>query len=259
MTSIFLSVIIPSYNEKENLQRGVLSEVRNYLSKQKYTWEVIVSDDGSPDEQSRQLAKDFCQTNKGFAFLENSHGGKPLALWAGIQKASGQVVLISDMDQSTPVSESEKLLEYYKQNFDIVIGSRGVERKNSSLFRQLASVVFRTFRRSIILPQIIDTQCCFKSAKKAVFLDVFPRLQIIKQAPQNTKGWTVGSWDAEFLFIAIKYGYKIKEVPVLWENRDQAMGTKESTSKGQFVKESLDMVKQIFRVRINDLKGFYEK
>lgn len=45
----YLSVVIPAYNEEENVGAGVLIKVNNYLKKQKYSWEVIVADDGSTD------------------------------------------------------------------------------------------------------------------------------------------------------------------------------------------------------------------
>lgn len=257
MKDVYLSVIIPSYNERENLERGVLAQVRDYLKKQQFDWEVIVSDDDSPDQTSKNLAKDFCQANDGFTFLENPHGGKPFALWAGLQKAKGQLVLFTDMDQSTPITELAKLLPFYEQSFDIVIGSRGMERKNYSLLRQVGSVVFKLFRQSLILPDITDTQAGFKSFKREVALKIFPKLQVIRQGNTGAKGWSVGSWDAEFLYIAEKMGYKIKEVATAWENLDLAVGTKQSGT-GKYLKESVEMVQQIFRIRINDAKGYYQ-
>ena len=253
-----LSVVIPSYNERENLERGVLKEVSTYLNKQNYTWEVIVSEDGSPDLESRRLAKEFCDKNKNFVFLQNEHGGKAATVWAGIQKAKGNLILFTDMDQSTPITETEKLLPNFSQGYDVVIGSRGLARKNYSLIRQLASIVFRTFRGLFLLPEIIDTQAGFKAFTKKSITDVFPKLEVIRQK-QSSKGWTVGSWDAEMLFIAKKYGYKIKEVPILWEDRDESRAKAQERKQGKFVKESLEMLKQIFRVRFNELKGYYNK
>lgn len=256
MTDVYLSVVIPSYNETENLKRGVLGEVRDYLEKQKYSWEVVVSDDGSPDEEARRLAREFCEANPGFIFLENKHGGKPFAVWGGMQKAKGEILLLTDMDQSTPISELDKILPYYKEGYDIVIGSRGLERKSYSLLRRVGSVIFKVFRQLFILPNIVDTQAGFKSFKLEIALKIFPKLQVIRQGNTGTKGWSVGSWDAEFLYIADKQGCKIKEVPIAWENRDLAVGTKKSGS-GKYLKESVEMVQQIFRIRFNDLRGFY--
>lgn len=254
---IFLSVVIPSYNEAENLRRGVLDEVRQYLQKQKYSWEVIVSDDGSPDEESRNLARDFCQKNNGFVYLQNDHAGKPFAVWSGVEKAQGEIVLFTDMDQSAPIAEVEKLLPYFDKGFEVVIGSRGMERKNFSLFRRLASMIFREFRRSVLLPNIIDTQAGFKAFKTAVAKEVFPLLAVIRSEENKASGWKVTSFDVELLVAAQKRGYKIAEVPIEWEDRDASTGKSRGLKK--FINESMDMLKEIFRVKANDLRGFYNK
>lgn len=257
MDKIFLSVVIPSYNETENLRRGVLSEVNNYLKKQDYSWEVIISDDGSPDEQSRTLANNFCTKTPGFFFQENQHAGKPFAVWAGIQKAQGEIVLFTDMDQSTPISEVEKLLPYFDQNFDIAIGSRGMERKKFSLSRRLASMIFREFRRSLLLTEIIDTQAGFKAFRSKVAREVFPLLQVIRSEKGKVVGWKVTSFDVELLVAAETRGYKITEIPIFWEDRDVSKGKSRGSVK--FIQESIDMLQEVLRVKLNQIRGIYKK
>lgn len=254
---MLLSVVIPSYNETENLKRGVLDEVNKYLSAQKYDWEVIVSDDGSPDEEGRTIAREFCQNHKGFKFLENEHAGKPFAIWSGVKAASGEIVLFADMDQSTPISEVAKILPLYDKGFDIVIGSRGTQRKDATLFRKLASGVFREVRRAVLLRNIIDTQAGFKSCHLEVAKKIFPLLQVLRPTGEKVVGWKVTSYDVEFLFVAQKHGYKIAEVEVEWAQRDLSMDVKKSSDKGRFVKESIDMLKELWRVKTNDLTGYY--
>mgnify|MGYP001586058010 CR=1 FL=1 len=244
-----LSIIIPNYNEKENLESGVLDEVAEYLKKVSFTWEVIISDDESTDN-SRQIAQEFATKHKGFRVLKNPHGGKAQAVWSGIKKATGDIVLFTDMDQSTPLSEVEKLLPHYQSGYDVVFGSRGRTR-NASIFRRILAFGFLTFRRFLLLPQVIDTQCGFKSFKRSVALKLFPQLEIIKTTNQ-AKGWVVSAFDVELLFLAEKFGYQIKEVRVQWKDRDI------STSKSKnFLTESKDMLKQILRVKLNDLQGKY--
>ncbi len=254
---IYLSVIIPSYNEAENIRRGVLAEVRDFLKKQDFSWEVIVSDDGSPDKESRKLAQDFCKANPGFRFLDNEHAGKPFAVWSGIQEARGEIVLFTDMDQSTPLTEIKKLLPYFHEGYDIVIGSRGLERKKSSLFRRLASMIFREFRRSVLLTEIIDTQAGFKAFRSEVAREIFPLLAIMRAPREKTVGWKVTSFDVELLVAGEMRGYKIVEVPVSWEDRDVSRGKSRSTIK--FIDESLEMVNEVIRVKFNQLRGFYSR
>ena len=87
---LFLSVVIPCYNEEANLKRGVLQQVYDYLKKQKYSWEVIISDDGSTDK-SKNLVETFVKKHSRFRLLKNQHGGKPYAVWQGIKRARGRL------------------------------------------------------------------------------------------------------------------------------------------------------------------------
>lgn len=251
MSEIFLSIIIPCYNEKENLQRGVLSEVYDYLIAQGFKWEVIISDDGSGDS-SVELIKEEIKNKNGLTLLKNEHGGKPAAIWQGIKKAKGSFILFTDMDQSTPISELHKVIPCFKE-YQVVIGSRGLERKNSSALRQVGSAAFRNFRKLILLRDINDTQCGFKAFQTKVAREIFPKLEFFKKK-NLAKGWKVTSFDVELLFIAEKLGYRIKEVPVEWEDRDVSRGKQRS-----YLKESLEMLEQIIRVKINDLKGIYDR
>lgn len=256
-TEIELSVVIPSYNETANLKRGVLDEVNDYLKKQKYRWEVIVSDDGSSEVESKNLAKKFCESHQNFQFLENEHGGKAFAVLAGIEKSSGKIVLFTDMDQSTPLSEVEKLLPHFNEGFDIVIGSRGGERKNFSMFRSLASAIFGKFRRLFVLSHINDTQAGFKAFKSNVIKEIFPLLQIIKSPKDKKSGWKPTAFDVELMVAGESRGYKIAEIPISWEDRDVSTGKSRGTAK--FAKESIEMIREIFRVKYNDLQGYYKK
>ncbi len=246
-----LSIIIPNYNEKENLQAGALTQVSTYLKTVTYPWEVIISDDGSTDG-SRDLVEVFAKKHDGFRLLKNPHGGKAAAIFAGVKAAKGEIILFTDMDQSTPIKEVEKLLPYYAEGYDVVFGSRGTSRKDFPIGRQITSWGFRTFRQVFLLSHVADTQCGFKSFKAEVAKKVFPKLSAVSGA-KKVVGWTVSAFDVELLFLAEKAGHKLKEVDVNWSQQDI------STGKGnKLVKESVDMLKQIITVKINDLKGLYD-
>ena len=251
MSEIYLSVVIPCYNETENLQRGVLDEVNDFLTKQNFSWEVIIADDGSTDE-SREIIERQIKDKEHFRLIENPHGGKPAAVWGGIKNAGGQYVLFTDMDQSTPIKEVLKLIPYFEK-YEVVIGSRGMERENFSILRKIGSNVFRVFRKILMLRDINDTQCGFKTFQTNVAKKIFPMLQFFKKE-ETIKGWKVTSFDVELLFIAEKLGFKVKEVPVEWKDRDVAKGKEKS-----YLKESKEMLIQILSVKLNDLRGLYNK
>jgi dolichyl-phosphate beta-glucosyltransferase len=245
----YLSVVIPQYNELSNLRRGVLSEVRSYLDKQNYSWEVIISDDGSSDN-SYEFSEDFSKNNTNFRLVKGDHGGKAVALLNGINSARGEIILMTDMDQSTPLKEIEKLLPWFSEGYEVVIGSRGQKRMNSSITRKMASFMFSNFRRILLLRNIKDTQCGFKAFRSDILQKLFPKLDAVK--PKDIKGWTVSAFDVELLYISQRQGYKIKEVTVEWNNEDVS-----ETKDRKFVKESIDMLKQILKVRVNSIRGKY--
>ena len=252
----YVSVIIPCYNEERNLKRGVLDEVRQYIVEQDYPWEVIIVDDESTDD-SRDLIESFVNNTANFSSFDIPHGGKPAAVWAGIQRAKGEIVLFADMDQSTPIYELAKLLPWYEVGFDVVIGSRGTTREGFSIIRRIGSVVFRAFRRFFLLHDISDTQCGFKSCRREAAQRVFPRLQFFKQEDKPA-GWKVSAYDVELLFLFERDGYSMKEVEVEWQNRDESDTKDQSGELARYFKESIEMVKEIVRVKVNQLRGMYK-
>ena len=145
----------------------------------------------------------------------------------------------------------------FDQGYDIVIGSRGLGRKNFSLFRRLASAIFHEFRRSLLLPKIIDTQAGFKAMRLPVAKEIFPLLQIFRHHIESTSGWKVTAFDVELLVAAQRRGYKVTEVEIDWEDRDISKGKSKGTLK--FVHESFEMIQETLRVKLNDLRGDYKK
>jgi len=245
-----VTVLIPNYNEIENVKRGVLGNIISYLKKQNYSFEVLISDDGSTDTSVLAI-KEFVDKHPEVKIIYNQHAGKPYALRSGIKEAKGTYVLLTDMDQSTPIAELAKLLPWTDKGFDVVIGSRGVKRADTTPIRQLASIIFLLIRRMILLPEIHDTQCGFKLIETKLANKIFSHMRLFGRA-NNAIGWKVTAYDVELLHVAKKLGAIIKEVRVVWKNEDTTMGKSRN-----FVKESIEMLFEIMRVRANDMLGKY--
>ena len=256
-SELAVSVIIPCYNEERNLARGVLDEVHQYLTRQDYGWEVIIINDESTD-RSKSLIERSTAGKENYFLFDIPHGGKPAAIWTGIQKSQGKLVLFTDMDQSTPIAELGQLLPWCERGFDMVIGSRGSAREGFSLMRKAGSLVFRAVRGLFLLRDIADTQCGFKLCRREVALRVFPHLEFLKNR-EKPSGWKVTAYDVELLFLVEKAGYRIKEVVVSWSNRDQSDTKSQSSELVRYVNESMDMARQVMRVKRNQLKGLYDK
>lgn len=250
MGKVFLSVVIPSYDEMANLQKGVLDKIEHFLSKKKYSYEVIIVDDGSTDG-SVEFVKKFIKENPHFKLIENSHLGKAGAVTTGVLNSKGDRVLFSDMDQATPIEELDKLLPNFDQGFDIVIGSRNTVRKGSPFTRQFISRAAIVARKIIVgMEEISDTQCGFKAFKQEVAKKLFTRVNELHNSFKEIKGSSVSSgFDVELLYLAEHLGYKIKEVPVEWLYVE--------TRRVSAIKDSVDGFLDLLRIKVKALRGEY--
>jgi dolichyl-phosphate beta-glucosyltransferase len=233
-----------------NLQKGVLDKVEHFLEKQKFEYEAIIVDDGSTDG-SVEFAERFIKDNPKFKLLKNPHTGKAGAVTAGMLSAQGEYVLFTDMDQATPIEEISKLLPFVDK-FDIVIGSRSSQRKGAPWTRILMAKGMIILRTILVgLSGIEDTQCGFKVFKNSVAKKLFAKLNDLHHGFKKISGSSVkAGFDVELLLLAQKMGYKIKEVPVEWlyvESRRVSP-----------VKDSLEAVEDLVRIRLNDIAGKYK-
>jgi len=255
MTNPYLSVVIPCFNEEQNLERGVLDEVRRTLERQRRPWEVVLVDDGSTD-RSADLLRRFVRDRTGFFLLEVPHGGKPAAVWAGIRRARGEIVLFTDMDQSTPLDAWDTLAPWYDRGYDAVIGSRGIRREGFPAARRLSSRVFRFLRRLFILRGISDTQCGFKSFRCRAALAIFPHLRFLRTG-KPPSGWKVTAFDVELLFLLAKAGFAIREVEVDWRNRDESRTKHRGRVWPRYLRESVEMAEEVIHIRLKQMLGGY--
>ncbi len=250
MRNIYLSVIIPCFDEMANLQKGVLDKIVHVLDKEKFLYEIIIVDDGSQDgsdEFIQKTTKDYPQIK----LIKNNHLGKAGAVTTGVLEAEGEYILFSDMDQATPIEEIDKLLPYFKDGFDVVIGSRNRNRKGSPIIRLFVSRANVILRKLIVgLPNIIDTQCGFKMFRHEAAKQIFSKVYSLHHGFQEISGSSVTSgFDVELLLIAQKKKYKIKEVRVEWLYVE--------TRRVNPIRDSIDGVKELLKIKSNDVKGLY--
>lgn len=242
-----LSIVIPAYNEEENLKKKVLDHVEDFFKGDKLDYEVLVVDDGSTDF-TKELVEQYIKKNPKFKLVENNHGGKAIAVMTGMEKAKGEIVLFTDMDQATPINQLEKFLPKFEQGFDIVIGSR-LGRRGAPIVRKLAAWVFSLLRGLILGLPFKDTQCGFKAFSRESINKILPQIKN-EWGTIHFKGGAVNAgFDVELLYLAKKYSFKIAEVPVEWNYVD--------TERVQVVKDALAAIYDMLRIRINDLKGKY--
>lgn len=246
--SKYLSVVIPAYNEEYNLRTGVLDSVYDYLSSQKYSWEVLFIDDESTDK-TLEIANDFAAKHKNFYVMKEPHRGKAGTVTAGVLKASGDIILFTDTDQATPIDQLEKVLPKLDNGFDVVIGSRS-GREGAPIIRKVMAYGFSLLRYLVLRLPYKDTQCGFKAFKHDAAKKIFGKLQIFGEK-SSTKGASVfAGFDLEILYVARKLGYKIAEVSVDWHHKE---GTKVDS-----IKDSIEGLWGLLAVRLSALQGKYK-
>lgn len=236
-----LSIVIPAFNEQNRLPES-LAQVDAFVSAQSYPIELIVVNNNSHDA-TYQIAEDFVQGHAYARVLNEPRQGKGAAVKCGAMAGEGQYLFICDADFSMPVEEINKFLPPALDAYDVAIASRevpGARRIDEPGYRHLMGRVFNFVVRVLAIPGIQDTQCGFKVFRRDVAHDLF-QLQTIE-------GW---GFDVELLFIALQRGYRLVEVPITWYYRPQ--------SRISPLKDSFTMVLEVLRVRLNGLRGLYQR
>lgn len=234
-----LSIVIPAYNEAIRIV-PTIGAMASYVCGLDLSWELIVADDGSKDE-TVALCTGLELANLRVLIAERN-GGKGSAVRRGVLAARGDRILFADADNSTPIEELSNLMRRMDEGYDVVVGSRaasGAEEAHRSWVRRTMSNTLRAMIRPILGMNIKDTQCGFKLFKREAAQRIF--------AAQTIMGF---SFDLEILYLAHKFGYKVAEQPVSWID---APG-----SKVDKMKEIRRFLKDMARIKLNDLKGVYD-
>ena len=237
------SIVIPAYNESARIPATLQSVVAAIRTNQ-WSAEVIVVNDGSKDSTA-QLVRDFAHGAPEVRLIENpGNRGKGYSVRSGMLQALGEIVMFTDADLSAPMDEADRLFAAIAAGADIAIGSRWLESGRQThrqpLYRQFFGRCFNAVCRMVMRLPFADTQCGFKAFTRAAAHTVF-QLQTIER-------W---GFDPEILFIAIKRGFRVVEVPVSWAHDER--------TRMSYLKDGMQMLKELALVRWNALTGHYSK
>ena len=242
MSSLY-SIILPAFNEGSRIAPS-LEKALAFVREQRWNVEIIVVNDGSRDDTA-DIVRSFMRHAPELHLLENpGNHGKGYSVRNGMLNASGDVLLFSDVDFSSPIEESIKLIAAIEQGADVAFGSRWLlaetQTQRQSLLRQFAGRAYNLLLRLILGLPYKDTQCGFKACTRRAAEVIFTRQQI--------EGW---GFDPELLFIARKFGLKVTEVPVEWANDDR--------SKINPIVDGLKMFYELLTIRIYSMTNRYDR
>ncbi len=236
-----ISLVLPCYNEETNLQKGVLDKIGNFVKDDNRFIEVLIVDDGSTDNSRQIIEEKYLSKFPKFKLITSLHHGKAFSVITGIKKAQGNFVMFSDVDLATPIEEAQKLINGAREGFPIVIGSRQARREGAPLARKIMAKGGIIIRNLFIgLKGIQDSQCGFKLFDKKASLNIIKHLQVYDDHPQISGPSVSAGFDIEFLFVGLKLGYKIKEIPVTWKHVE--------TRRVNFFKDSFESFRDILTI-----------
>lgn len=240
MNDIYLSIIIPAFNE-EKLIKSTLESIDEFILKQNYNCEIIVVDDGSEDK-TFSITKSLENKIENLTILKNDKNlGKGYSVRKGMLAAKGKFRLFMDADNSTNIDQIINFISYLEKGYEAVIGERSLKKSiiliNQPVYKQILGNIGNIFIKALTVSGIDDTQCGFKCFSDKFVENVFPRLMI--------DGW---GFDIEILAVAEKLGCKIKSVPVVWENRKNSKVN---------LKDYLFTLMELLKIKINLLTKKY--
>ena len=200
------------HSQLPQLKRNFLSSLDAtvaYLAGKPFVSEVIVVDDGSRDRTAEAAGAALAGRVPSRVIRSEDNRGKGASVKEGVLAASGEVILFSDADLSTPIGELDKLLAALRAGADVAVGSRALPgsdvRVRQRRPRELMGKIFNGLVRRLVLKGYRDTQCGFKAFRRAAAKELFSRLQ--------TAGF---AFDVEVLVLCRELGYCVVEVPVVW-------------------------------------------
>ena len=242
MRSERLSIILPCFDEEAGIAENV-RKVHEYLSSRFENPEIIAVDDGSRDGTLSEL--DRVSKEIPLTIIRNEvNEGKGKAVKKGILAATGDIVAFLDADLAIPIEEIDLFVDSIVAGHDIVIASRFIPEFRAinpiPFHRRLMERVFRVLRKIILNNgDIQDTQCGFKVFRRDTARRIFKYVTVNRFA-----------FDAELIFVARKFGYSVKELPIHLRNPRE--------SHVRIVRDPIDMFIALFRIRLNEYKGRYD-
>ncbi|MDP2668606.1 MAG: glycosyltransferase family 2 protein [bacterium] len=211
-SDIYLSVIVPAYNEAEVLPK-TLRRLEEYFSSRPFSYEIIVVTDG-PRDNTIEIAERMKAEIKNLKVIgRRQNRGKGYTVREGMLAAIGKVRLFMDADNGTDIAHFDLMRPFFDKGYDIVISSRnpkdvqgGAEVKRL-WWRSVLGSVGNLIIQFLTVPGIWDTQNGFKAFRDYAAERIFGLARIDRWA-----------FDVETLALARRLGYKIGIVPAKWVN-----------------------------------------
>jgi hypothetical protein len=210
-----VSLFIPIFNEEDIIERYI-NTLEYIIRKIPVDYEIFVVNDASTDRTAR-IVRAIEHSGRSVQLLNYEIGPtRRENLAQSFAKASGDIVVFVDVDLVASLRFLRDLIDQVIAGYDIVTGSRytrGSKIKRKPL-RLLISVFYNALIRLLFATRISDHMCGFKAFKKDVILKLVEEMGYDRSLTRGI------FWDTELLIRAQRRGFKIKEIPIWWMERN---------------------------------------
>lgn len=231
MAKIYLSVIIPCYNEGPTFEKSV-EKIINVLNKLKKSWEIIFVEDKGVDETRNSIngLNKKIKNSKSIFHTRNKGRGRSVA--DGILIAKGDICGYLDVDLEVSADYIKVFVSEIERGADLAVGKRFYESNFKSLSRVILSKVYAFIVKTFLKIPIADTEAGYKFFRRKRILPILVKVK--------SNHWF---WDTEICARTYWSGLNVSEVPVMFIRRTD----KKSTVK--LLSDTIAYIKEIMRFR----------
>ena len=230
-----VDVVVPVYNEEAALP-GSIERLTEFLDGHlPNRWRVTIADNASTDDTgavARELARRY--PNVHYYYLPQKGRGR--ALRAAWLESDADIVSYMDVDLSTDLNHFPQLVEALESGYHVAVGSR-LSRESQvtrSFKREFISRGYNVLIKSLFFTPFPDAQCGFKALTRQAAQAIIPSIE--------NNNWF---FDTELLIIAARRGYRIKSIPVKWDD--------DPTSTVNITSTAVEDIKGLLRLRLGGI------
>jgi glycosyltransferase involved in cell wall biosynthesis len=230
-----VDVVIPVYNEERALPHTIQKLTGFLKTNLDNPWQIIIADNASTDN-TRIVSKKLCREHRGVNYLYLPQKGRGRALRTAWLESDADIVSYMDADLSTDLAHFPQLIKALESGYHIATGSRLSKgsRVTRSFRREVISRSYNLMIKSLFFTSFEDAQCGFKALTRQTARNIVPRVE--------NNNWF---FDTELLLIAAKRGYRIKSIPVKWDD--------DPNSTVNVFRTALEDVKGLLRLRFGGI------
>ena len=230
-----VTIVIPVYNEEADLPNCIATLSEFITENQTYEWKILIADNASIDN-TRQVSEALCRDHALVDYFYVHQKGRGRALRLAWLRSTSDILCYMDVDLSTDLLHLPEIIDAVSGEYDIAVGSR-LSKKSQvkrSVRREIISQSYNLIIKTLFLTKFPDAQCGFKAITNRAAQQIVPLIK--------NNYWF---FDTELLLIAAKRGFRIRSVPVKWDE--------DPSSSVRVLSTAWEDIKGLLRLRIGGI------